>query len=357
MGYNFRSRERITVKKALEESIALRRLRNFLDRNEPQLVYFLVHTWRTQAKAITYKELREAILAGDITWSVLQEWQEDYAAFVRDHMKPKYEEAIRAAASNIEAKYKDWYFDPMGYGVQEWVNDRAASFVTEVSSTQIEGLRTVIQRAAVLETMTVDQLARAIRPMVGLTHPQAVANMNYFEKLVASGTKEERAKDLAARYAARQHRYRGYNIARTELAFAYNQGSFFGTLQAQDKGYMGDVVKVWSTAEDERVCPICGALAGTRVGMDEEFTYEEIDDAGNSRTRILNPKLSRIDTPSIGKVPPAHPGCRCAVMYKEITPPIATITQVEAPIGVTPAGNTAQLVRGQRTSTIGVPYE
>ena len=322
MGYNFRSREKITIKKALEESIVLRRLRAFLDRKEPQLVYFLVHTWRTQARAITYKELREAILTGDISWDVLQEWQEDYAAFVRDHMKPMYEEAIRSAASRIEAKYDEWFFDPMGNGVQEWVNDRAAAFVTEVSSTQIEGLRTVIQRAVIIEDMTVDQLARAIRPMVGLTHPQAVANMNYFEKLIASGTSEKRATDLAARYAARQHRYRGYNIARTELAFAYNQGSYFGTLQAQDKGYIGDVVKVWSTADDERVCLICGALAGSRVGMDEEFTYEEIDDAGNRTTKILNPKLSRINTPSIGKVPPAHPGCRCAVMYKEITPPI-----------------------------------
>lgn len=327
MGYLFKTIDRKTlIQKATtdarERSRSLRQLRRFLDENEPELVYWLVHTWNTQARAITYKELREAILSGDISWDVLQEWQEDYAAFVSQHMRPKYEEAIEAAARRIEEKHPGWYFDPYANGVQQWVNDRAASFVTEVSATQIEGLRTVILRAAVIENMTVDQLARAIRPMVGLTDPQAKANLRYFENLIENGTSEDRAKDLAARYAARQHRYRGYNIARTELAFAYNQGSYLGTKQAQEKGYMGETVKIWSTADDERVCKICGALEGTRVGIDEEFTYEIEDDAGNRQTKRINPKLSRIDNPTIGLVPPAHPSCRCAVMYKEIGPAI-----------------------------------
>lgn len=330
MSYLFNKSKTSLLRKAnpddLERRRVLRQLRAFLDEHEPELVYWLVNTWRTQARAVTYKELREAILRGDISWDVLEEWQEDYAAFVRDHMRPMYEEAIKAAADRIHEKYPVWYFDPDSEGVQEWVNDRGAAFVTEVSATQIEGLRTVILRAAGIEDMTVDQLARAIRPMVGLNGPQATANMNYFETLVANGTSEKRAADLAARYAARQHRYRGYLIARTELAFAYNQGAYFGTKQAQEAGYMGETMKIWSTADDERVCPICGALEGARAGMDEEFTYEIVDKNGNRQTKRLNPKLSRIENPTIGLVPPAHPNCRCAVLYKEVGPAINPAT-------------------------------
>lgn len=271
-------------------------------------MYFLVNTWQTQSRAITYKELREAILSGDINWDLLQEWQQDYSAFVVRHLQPYWLEAMEAAAEQIHNKYPDWYFNPMAEGVREWTDTRAASFVTEVTHTQIEGLRAVVQRASVLQDLTVDQLARAIRPMVGLTHPQAVANMRYFEKLIANGTSEKKAQDLAMRYAARQHRYRGYNIARTELAFAYNQGSYQGIKQAQEKGYMGDVVKIWSTADDERVCQICGGLEGKTIGLDEEFSF--------------NTRLATADNPTIRLVPPAHPSCRCAVMYKEITPPI-----------------------------------
>lgn len=291
---------------------ALRRLREFLDQKEPGLVYWLHHTWNAQGRAITYKELREAILSGDITWDLLEEWQQDYAAFVARYLHPAWIDAMENAAEAITRKYPDWHFDPFAQGAREWTENRAASFITEVTNTQIEGARAVVQRAATLEDIAVDQLARAIRPMVGLTRPQAVANLRYYERLIANGASEKKALDLATRYAARQHRYRAYNIARTEMAFAYNQGSYEGTKQAQEKGYMGDVVKIWCTADDERVCKICGGLEGTRVGIDEEFSFST--------------RLATADNPTIRLVPPAHPSCRCAVMYKEITPPINPAT-------------------------------
>lgn len=308
MGYRFSDIKKYIIKKGREEAEALRTLRSFLDAKEPELVYFLVHTWNSQGRAITYKEIREAILSGDLSWDILEDWQQDYAGFVDRILHPAYIQAMEAATERIARKYPEWHFDPMADGVREWTENRSASFITEVTNTQILGARAVIQRAAVLEDMTVDMLARAIRPMVGLTHPQALANLRYYEKLISKGASEKKALDLATRYAARQHRYRAYNIARTELAFAYNQGSYEGTKQAQAKGYMGDVVKIWCTADDERVCRICGGLEGTRVGIDEEFSFST--------------RLATADNPTIRLVPPAHPSCRCAVMYKEISPPV-----------------------------------
>lgn len=312
MGYTFSNRRTIIdrmvkLKKNKAADLALRTLRAFLDENEPQLVYFLVNMWRHQGKAITYKELREAILFGDLTMEHLEQWQQDYSRFVTEYMLPTWTGAMEAAAEEISRKYPDWRFDPYGYGVKQWTESRSAAFVTEVTETQFLGLQSLVRRAANLEDMSVDVLARAIRPMVGLNRPQAIANMRYFENLIANGIKEKKAHELSIRYAARQHRYRGYMIARTELAFAYNQGSYEGTRQAQEAGYMGEVVKIWSTAYDERVCPICRDLDGQRVPMDGDFSFT---------TRLAK------DNPTIKKVPPAHPNCRCAVMYEEISPPI-----------------------------------
>lgn len=295
------------IRKINEETEVLRLLRSFLDANEPGLVRILVNTWRSQGKAITYKELREAILAGEISADLLDEWQQDYSRFVTEHMQPAWEKAIKTAGENLARKYPEWNFDPMADGVRSWTESHAAEFVTNSADTQIEGLRAVVRRAAVLEDMSVDQLARAIRPMVGLTKQQTIANLKYYQKLIESGVKEKRAQDLSARYAARQHRYRGYNIARTELAFAYNQGSYEATKQAQAAGYMGETVKVWCTADDERVCSICGGLEGKIIAMDEDFDFKT--------------KLSTRNQ-TIRRVPPAHPSCRCGVMYKEISPPI-----------------------------------
>lgn len=313
MGYTFKNgrlsmaRGPAIVKKDAAAIAALQKLRSFLDTNEPDLVYFLVNLWGAQGKAITYKELREAILAGDLSAELLEEWQQDYVKFVTKHLEPAWKKAMEAASDEIHQKYPEWNFDPMGDGVMSWTEKRGAEFVTSSTRAQIQGLKAVVQRAAVLENINVDTLARAIRPMVGLYYQQSIANMKYFEKLIESGVKEKRALDLSIRYGARQHRYRGYLIARTELAFAYNQGSYEGTKQAQKAGYMGEVVKIWSTADDERTCDVCGGLEGKVIALDEDFDF---------KTKLATPM-----NPTIRRVPPAHPSCRCSVLYKEVAPP------------------------------------
>lgn len=291
------------IQKIDESSRALLLLRSFLDKNEPGLVRWLVTYNHTQGKAITYKELREAILAGDIDPQWIDDWMQDYTRFVANHMQPAWDKAISAAVVELERKLPMWKFDPMGDAVRSWTATHAAAFVTNVTTTQIDGLRAVVRRAAVLEDMSVDELARVIRPMVGLTRQQATANLRYFENLRANGVSAKRAQDLSTRYAARQHRLRGYTIARTELATAYNTGAYEGAKQAQAAGYLGETVKVWCTADDERTCSTCAALEGKEVAMDANF-----DGASPSW--------------STHRTAPAHPSCRCAIIYKEISPPM-----------------------------------
>ena len=291
------------IQKADAEALVLQQLRSFLDANEPGLVRFLLNTWQSQGKAITYKELREAILAGDIDPQVLEDWMQDYARFVTKHMMPAWEKAIAAGADSLAAASRGWRFNPMADAVRTWTETHSAEFITNVTSTQLDGLRAVVRRAAVLEHTSVDDLARTIRPLIGLTKPQAEANMRYFDKLRASGTSPKRARDLSIRYAARQHRHRAFSIARTELATSYNVGAYEGTKQAQAEGLMGETVKVWCTAEDERTCTrICAPLEGTEVEMNQEF-------------QVAN------TTWSTRLTAPAHPGCRCAILYVEVSPP------------------------------------
>lgn len=291
------------IQKSNERDRVLRLLRAFLDKNEPGLVRILVNTWNSQGKAITYKELREAILNGDIDPKWLEDWMQDYSRLVAKYMLPAWEKAIVDAAEELEQRYPLWFFDPMADAVRSWTKAHAAAFVTNISATQIEGLRAIVRRASVLEDLSVDELSRAIRPMIGLTRPQAEANMRYYENLIENGVSKKRARELSELYAGRQHRHRAYTVARTELATAYNQGAYEGTKQAQAKGYIGEVVKVWCTADDERVCSICGGLEGKEVAMDEQF-----DGASSSWSTKLTA--------------PAHPGCRCAIIYQEKKRPV-----------------------------------
>lgn len=292
------------VQKAVIPSVALTKLRTYLNRTEPQVIRWLYNTWNAQGKSITYKELREAILNGDLTPEMVKDWNIDYSRFVTEHLLPTWEKSFIEAAKELETRYPAFSFDTTAVGVREWTQLNSARFVTNVTTTQIEGLRAVVRRAALLDDLNVDELGRVIRPMVGLTYQQSMANLNYYEKLIQSGVKEAKAKEMSIKYSAQQHRYRGQMIARTEIAFAYNQGEDMAVRQAYEQGYMGKYQKVWCTADDERVCDVCGGLDGKTIDMDEKFDYS-----------------SKLHGEMIKRVPPAHPHCRCAVIYEEIEPP------------------------------------
>lgn len=285
-------------------SIALQRLKRFITHNEGELIAFLHTLWNYQGQAITYKELREAILYGGLQEELIQEWQKDYARFVIDKLLPKWQQAMKEANEDLYRKFPNYYFNPMQDGVVKWNQNRAAAFVTNETGITIQGLRAVIQRASELNDLSVDELGRVIRPMVGLNHRQSVANLNYYNKMIQSGVKADKALEKAKIYAARQHRYRGQMIARTELAFSYNSGAYYGTKQAQEQGLLGRCVKIWCTAKNERVCEVCGALDGKELEMDEEFDF---------KTRITDPMVKLAGV--------AHPNCQCAIIYKEVEPP------------------------------------
>lgn len=287
---------------------ATRKIRKFLDAKEPELVLFLQTLWNNQQRAITYKELREAILDGYLSEKILEEWYQDYSRFVIEKVAPLWQQAMYEANKPFMEALPKYIYNPMQTEVIKWTNERAAQFVTNVTRDQVKAMREVIKRASQLHDLNVDELSRAIRPMVGLDWRQAIANQNYYNSLINGGMNPRDALERSIKYSARQNRYRAYRIARTELSFAYNQGSYYGTKQAQEQGLLGKMVKEWSCAEDERTCEVCGGLDGMQIDLDGDFDF---------KTKLTGTGIKR--------VPPAHPHCRCTVLYREIEPPLQLV--------------------------------
>lgn len=161
---------------------------------------------------------------------------------------------------------------------------------------------------------TVDELARMIRPCIGLTEGQAKANARYYDSIVANLRKEHprmktenirrKARDAAQKYAERQHRERAMTIAQTESAFAYNRGADEGVRQAQEQKLLGVVKKRWSTSGDDAVCEVCASLEGMEIEMNDSFSF-------GGKLLFVGQKM----------LPPAHPRCACAIEYIEESPP------------------------------------
>lgn len=292
-----------TVAKAASRDDILKLLRSFLDQREKSLVRILVRFWDEQKKAITYKDIREAILNGALDIDKLTVWQEDYAVFVAKILAPEWAKAMNAGMKQLKERFPGWEYDVTSDRIARFVSERSGLFVTNCAQNQLEALNELL-KMAVDTGMPADQLSRAIRPLIGLTKRQAATNFQYYCDLRAGGTGHKAALDKCIRLAGKQHRYRAMNIARTELAWAYNKGEYAGVKQAQAENLLGDLKKVWCTAEDERVCSICGELDGQEAPMEGSFQFP-----GDSLWAGFK------------ETPPAHNGCRCVLLYIEIKSP------------------------------------
>lgn len=295
---------------------------------------FLCGFWKDQQDAITYQELREAVKAGQMNEGTLRQWMQDYSYLVKTRLNPLWEKALEAGAAKqplLEAIAGGFVFNTQTPGILSWLSQRGAEFVTSCTTQQKEAVAALLSKK-MIEGHTVDELARMIRPCIGLTKEQATANARYYDNVAATlkekfptmrpETIRKRAQEAAGKFAERQHRARAMTIAQTESAFAYNRGADEGIRQAQAQKLIGVVRKRWSTSGDDSVCEICSTLGMSKedLDMDSDFSFR-------GKTLFTGQKL----------LPPAHPRCACAVEYIEIEPPVPGNNIPEMKVDITRA--------------------
>lgn len=270
--------------------------------------------WEDQQNAITYQELRQAVVDGAISQETLRLWSQDYSVLVANRLSNLWTDAIVAgSAGQPILDGLAFEFNTQTPGILSWISERGAEFVTASSQEQKDAIAALLTQK-MKERHTVDELSRLIRPCIGLTKGDAKAASRLYDSIVENLKKEhprmkpesirKKALDATRKYAERKHRERAMTITQTESAFAYNRGADEGIRQAQAEGYLGVMKKRWSTSGDNAVCELCASLEGVEVGMDSDFNIEgKLLFRGQHMT------------------PPAHPRCACAIEYIEESPP------------------------------------
>lgn len=293
-------------------------LNGFIDYSSPKLGTFLARTWKNQQQAITYKEIREAIFAGQLDPAYLAQWQQDYSKFIINGYAPLAQQAIDNSAHELQALFglgaKSLNYPYM----DSFIATQGGKLIREVSEEQYKAINVLVRQASFSETMDVKELAKAIRPTIGLTTRQAQAAYNRYQQAVADGYSADEARVIQAKYAERLHRTRAETIAITEMAYAYNYGQQAYMEQCIKDGLIGGAQKKWMTAFDERVCDVCGKLDGEVTEMDTPFSVGVL-------------------------VPPAHPRCRCVVNYINVTQPASWVDTPTAQPGTTQAPDTVEI--------------
>lgn len=312
MAILIRPAKHIRKKRSGNGDLILKKLEDFLKNESEEPVKILCHFWKDQQNAITYRELRQAVIDGTLTEETFREWSNDYSLLVQERLKFMWNNALAAGSISqpLMGGLAGFTFSPDTPAIMTWIQQRGAELITASSTEQRDAIKVLLAQS-VRERHSVDELARLIRPCIGLTEPQAKANLRYYENITSSLRKQHpkmkaetiqrRAREAASKYAEKQHRQRAMTIAQTEMATSYNKGADEGIRQAQDQNLIGTVKKRWCTSGDDEVCEICRSLEGREISMDSSFEMVKgwLNSGGNL-------------------TPPAHPRCACAIEYIEV---------------------------------------
>lgn len=296
--------------------LILDRLSEYLTNTE-EPIKILFGFWDDQQQAISYQELRELVTLGYVDEMTVRLWQQDYSYLVTERLPAVWNRAMIAGSVSqplMDKVISQFTFDTQRAGALEWVRSRGSFLVTSCTQTQRDAIALLLEDK-IRNNYSVDELAKLIRPCIGLTRSQTSAARNFYDTLLKNLTEQHprtkaetlqaRALDKTMKYAERLHRQRALTIAQTEMAYAYNYGADEGIRQAQEDFLIGKCVKKWCSSGDENVCEECDRLDGMEIGMEETFF------SGN-----------KVEYDESGLYPPLHPRCACAVEYIEVEPPV-----------------------------------
>jgi SPP1 gp7 family putative phage head morphogenesis protein len=195
-------------------------------------------------------------------------------------------------------------FDLVNPRAVRWASERSSTLITRVSAGTRAAIRRIIAESFSRGIPTAE-IARRIRPLIGLTPGSATAVQDFIAAMRANPGRKMWAGKMAVRvpkggadaeflrrrgeqYARRLLNLRATTIARTETIAAANEGQRQLWLQAVGRGWLrGDENREWIATPDDRTCPECEDLNGEVAPLDAPFSSGEMS-------------------------PPAHPSCRCA---------------------------------------------
>lgn len=174
--------------------------------------------------------------------------------------------ALKIMLSGGTAAYKHLAiagsFDVLNVRAIKAVNKFCSKLVKEITKNTKKGINAYVKHG-IKQGWSMSKVARAIRPLVGLTKNQTQSVINYRKLLTAKRPDLTAAQidKLVLKYTNKTHRRRMMNIVRTETARAQNIGYVQGLAEVG--------VKEAELRNGPNPCDECLALNGTKYPIDE----------------------------------------------------------------------------------------
>ena len=279
-------------------------MREMLRVNGPIVQRILYSTWTAQREALKYQEIRNALRDGEISQATLDAWRLEYARAVSDELGPIMARLAAQSGGIVVAGFVQSGGDARIYalferGIQNYIQQHAAALAVDLEAEQVRAVRAILADLRERGITNPRAAARYLRPAIGLTEEAARAVARERAALEAiEGLSQAQIEHQIQNYVARLERIRADRIARTELAWAQNEGNQAAAQAGAESGMFSGVRKRLVPAPGS--CSFCLAVATLQPedGIPVEDTF---------------PGLTK-RVPNV-LVPPLHPNCYCVVAY------------------------------------------
>lgn len=279
----------LEIRQTVSDPDSAAKMRAFLKANEPKFAEWTREQWRQFARELTSREVNALVEAGTLTPDVSDRLRDQYAALINDRYAPRWEAALKSGRDLAPANVRELLTPDV---IREWIDTRRPWSLASLTDTQRRSVEAILRHHLTVDPVDQRTLATMLRASLGLTAQQSPALLKLHAALKKEGATSDQIRLQLGRQATREQRLRSERIARTELAGAHNGGTQITMERAEKAGaFPKGISRVWS-AQRGKTCPICAGLHGRTAQMNAPFD-------------------------GAYALPPAHPACRCVVLYVE----------------------------------------
>lgn len=270
----------------------------------PIIQRILYSSWTAQREALKYQEIRNAIRDGEFSQEVFDAWRLEYARVISEELEPILARVSTRAGlvivnGFVQVGGDERIFALFERGVRDYIAQHGAALAVNFEQEQVKAVRAILLDLRDRGVTNPREAARYLRPVVGLTEQAAKAATRHRYALESAGELSQRQiEHRVQNYVARLERIRADRIAKTELAWAQNEGNQLAAQAGADSGMFAGVRKLLVTTDD--ACAFCQGVAALQP--DDGISIEDTFPALTARV------------PNV-LVPPLHPNCYCVVAY------------------------------------------
>lgn len=260
----------------------------YTSRREAEVVAWAKEVFGKMGQDLTTAEAQAIADLGGITLPVSARTTEALNT-LNAKLASRWSDTMRAAVAAAPKNIRELLTPEV---IAEWIGRRQQTILAGFTDGQSRAVRALINHHATVEPLSQRALAELLRPVLSLTEAQTASLLKIRASLQAQGKFGDTLELSVTREASRMVRQRANVIARTELATAWNGGAQVTMERAEASGAFARPLKKTWRAQPGKPCPTCAGLHGRSVALTAGFD-------GAFQT------------------PPAHPGCRCVVLYEE----------------------------------------